>query len=417
MPERINFTKASLQSLKPAPNGKRYYVYDKKVNGLCLSVTKTSTKSFLVYRKLKGNPIRVTLGRFPDIKIEQARKMAEKILGKLADGKNPIQEKRAARRRGVTLGEVFEDYLETRGSNLSANTLSNYKTIMASHLCDWKVKPMSKISRDMVERKHKKLSIVSATSANRTMRVLRALFNYANGKYENEEGHGLFPDNPVTRLTHLKAWNKESRRQNKIKNSELGDWLIAVLALSQSDDEFTRTSSDYLQFTLLNGLRRREAASLLVTDVDFNEKTFTIRNTKNKNPITLPMSDYTEKLLLRRCKGKDDKYVFTGQQKDKPINDPRKQIAIVRENSGVYFTHHDLRRTFISIAESLDISAYAVKKLVNHSTGGDVTAGYVIMDVERLRLPMQKISDFVLKHAGLKSSSEIVSLNLGKNSL
>ena len=67
----------------------------------------------------------------------------------------------------------------------------------------------------------------------------------------------------------------------------------------------------------------------------------------------------------------------------------------IRSNSGVHFTVHDLRRTFITIAESLDISAYAVKSLVNHSTGGDVTAGYIIMDVERLRAPMQKITDAI----------------------
>lgn len=58
---------------------------------------------------------------------------------------------------------------------------------------------------------------------------------------------------------------------------------------------------------------------------------------------------------------------------------------------------HDLRRTFITIAESLDISSYALKKLVNHSQSRDVTAGYIVMNVDRLREPMQKISDFILE--------------------
>ena len=46
--------------------------------------------------------------------------------------------------------------------------------------------------------------------------------------------------------------------------------------------------------------------------------------------------------------------------------------------------------------ESLDISAYALKRLVNHSVGNDVTGGYVIMDVDRLREPMQRITDHIV---------------------
>ena len=52
-----------------------------------------------------------------------------------------------------------------------------------------------------------------------------------------------------------------------------------------------------------------------------------------------------------------------------------------------------LRRTFITIAESLDIPYYALKRLLNHSQANDVTAGYIINDVERLREPMDKISN------------------------
>lgn len=47
---------------------------------------------------------------------------------------------------------------------------------------------------------------------------------------------------------------------------------------------------------------------------------------------------------------------------------------VIRE-SGVTFSLHDLRRTFITVAESLDISAYPVKRLVNHKMSRDVTAG------------------------------------------
>ena len=42
--------------------------------------------------------------------------------------------------------------------------------------------------------------------------------------------------------------------------------------------------------------------------------------------------------------------------------------------------------------------------------GGDVTEGYVIMDVERLRAPMQKITDYFLKVMGKVPSADVVPL-------
>ncbi len=49
------------------------------------------------------------------------------------------------------------------------------------------------------------------------------------------------------------------------------------------------------------------------------------------------------------------------------------------------FSLHDLRRTFITVAESLDIPAYALKRLLNHRADGDVTGGYIVMNADRLR--------------------------------
>jgi integrase len=71
-------------------------------------------------------------------------------------------------------------------------------------------------------------------------------------------------------------------------------------------------------------------------------------------------------------------------------------INKVIKASGVDFSCHDLRRTFITIAESLDISAYALKRLINHRVT-DITGGYIIVDVERLRRPAADIEKFILE--------------------
>jgi hypothetical protein len=39
---------------------------------------------------------------------------------------------------------------------------------------------------------------------------------------------------------------------------------------------------------------------------------------------------------------------------------------------------------------------------MNHKDPNDVTAGYIISDVERLRKPMQKITDFIVRHTKIE---------------
>jgi len=51
--------------------------------------------------------------------------------------------------------------------------------------------------------------------------------------------------------------------------------------------------------------------------------------------------------------------------------------------------------------ENVLIPAHVLKRLLNHSTGSDV---------KRLREPMQKITGFILKAAGVKESTTIIPL-------
>ena len=58
-------------------------------------------------------------------------------------------------------------------------------------------------------------------------------------------------------------------------------------------------------------------------------------------------------------------YVFPGTGIDGYIIEPRKQMAKVIDDTKIRFTVHDLRRTFITLAESIyDIAAYALKRLL-----------------------------------------------------
>jgi hypothetical protein len=61
---------------------------------------------------------------------------------------------------------------------------------------------------------------------------------------------------------------------------------------------------------------------------------------------------------------------------------------VVAAASGVSFTLHDLRRTYITIAESLDISTLCAQGLLNHRSSADVTGGYIIINVDHCATPL-----------------------------
>lgn len=200
-----------------------------------------------------------------------------------------------------------------------------------------------------------------------------------------------------------------------IKPHQLPAWYQAVVALRQDGTSpQSATIADYLLCLLFTGLRRQEAAQLQWAQVDLDHRALTIPDTKNRQPLTLPLSDFLVTLFQARKEASTGDYVFPGSGQSGYLIEPRKQMTKVMVASGVEFTLHDLRRTFITTAESLDISAYAVKRLVNHKMSGDVTAGYIITDVERLRAPMQRITDYLLKCMGTKASAEVVRLSADK---
>ena len=91
-----------------------------------------------------------------------------------------------------------------------------------------------------------------------------------------------------------------------------------------------------------------------------------------------------------------------GPGKSGHISDTQGQLAKIAKACGVTVTAHDLRRTFTTTAENTEnISYLALKMMVNHSLGNDVTAGYVQMTVERMRKPIQLVADRMKELCGI----------------
>ena len=217
----INFTKGNLDGL-PVPVGtSRPYYHDSVAGGLSVRITSKGVKSFVVQRRINKKPVIITLGRYPEMTIQQARNTAIKALNSISEGINPNKKSEDEAIRQVTLKQVFRDYIRSRGTNLKDNTKKGYISTFNSSLSKWSDIPIADITRNMVEKKHREITQKSPTRANTVMRQLRAYFNYAMGEYENSAGNPVFIHNPVSRLSHVKAWNREKRKQSVIKTYDL----------------------------------------------------------------------------------------------------------------------------------------------------------------------------------------------------
>lgn len=399
-------TKTFVERL-PYPKSGQVFYRDSELKGFAVRIGKTS-KVYVAESKINGKTVRVTIGKHGVFTAEEARQEARSILGVIARGQNPNDESRADKARSVTCAQVLEDFLMAR-KNLKPSTVKDYRRTFNSYLHDWINKPLISINKDMVEKMHRKIGERSHAQANLTFRYFRAVVNFAIAQYEDSNGDPIFRDNPVKRLSQTRAWYRIGRRQTLIKYYDLAAWYKAVMNLTNTAIAPNReVIRDFLLLVLFTGLRRAEAANLTWNRVDLKNRTLTIKDTKNREDHVLPLTDYLHAMLLKRHESATNQYVFSNEQGTAGLVDPKKQIRNVIDESGVEFTVHDLRRTFITIAESLDIPAYALKRLLNHKMNNDVTAGYIIADVERLREPMQKITDYILRCVGEKESASIV---------
>lgn len=404
----FKFTKARLEQL--TAGDKEYRAKDTGLKGLICRVRPSGTKSLEIYKKPKGfnSPVCVRICAAGDLPIEKVYTKAYKILAQMRKGVNPneIQKAKTVKRqaKGLTLHQALDEYIEG-DDDLKTSTAQQYRRTIRNHLDQWLDKPLAQlINKQTLEKLQKDISKLSGPSAgNNTMRTLRAITMVAREETATTDGPSI-PNWPFeTKRSRKRFWNAERSRDSWIKPNQLADWWTATERLSEEYRGNGDLARDYLQFVILTGLRRREATGLLWKNIDLTARTFKVFDTKNSTDLELPLSDYLVEILMRRPTRNDK--VFD-------LEEPKKFVKWVRLQSGVSFTIHDCRRSFITYAEKQDLGAYTLNALINHSAKSksnsrDVTERYIQIDTERLREPMQKITTYILGHAGVRQTDVI----------
>jgi len=386
---KVKLIKSVIDKLPYAENGHKPTTYwDTELKGFGLRVGR-QTKAFFVQRDINTKTYIRKIGPYGIFTPEEARNIARIKLLSLAQGVDPEEAERQQKIKAMTLRQLMDEYFVVR-KKLRPYTKSTYRNYLNCHVADWLDKSVTEITEDKVMKRYTLIGETRGqTVANCVRRVLSAMLGYGM------VAHKLFDKNPVRIIAETKSAYPEKRRDGHLKPHQLKPWYEAVNSLPN------RTYRDYLLLVLFTGLRRTEALSLRWSQIDFNDKSLKIIQTKNGDPLTIPMSEFVYELLARRRElVPGSLYVFPTSSGKGYLADPKKAIAAVSAASGVPFQLHDLRRTFASIASSLDISVYSIKAMLNHRNT-DITGSYVIRDVERLRQPMQAVASYIQQQMGI----------------
>lgn len=439
--KELNFTKDAIERLPIPETGKRAEVYDTKTPGLHVRVTSKGIKSFAVLRWIaaEGKPERITLGRFPAMTIEQARKKAGQINGAISDGHNPAEAIRE-RRAEPTLAEAFGIYFDRHLKPSGKRTAADFRAMFESWLSqlpatppklrgrkrtkpegsvDWSAKKLSSIKPQDVKRLHATIGATGKrTTANRIVELLSTLFNQL-GKWGEFKG-----SNPAANVEPY----RETKRDRFIQAGELPRFF-AALAQDTSED-----FRDFVSLSLLTGARRGNVLGMRWRDLDLTGMIWRIPGevSKNGEPMLIDLTAEALGILKRRDldKTREDvrrreealaggapfkpvEFVFPANSAAGYMTNPKKRWADLLARAGIDDLRiHDLRRSLGSWQAKTGASLVVIGKTLGHKDPS-ATQIYARLDRDPVREAVERATSAIIK-AGGKEAAKVLPLERSK---
>jgi integrase len=353
-PKKINFTVQTLKALTCPAGKSRVYVYDQRTPGLAYLLTENGARSFYLYRKIDGKPVRIRLGG-EEITIDQARTLAAKHNGKIAEGQNPQEEIRQ-RKHEMTVGELWEWYLEHHAKPHKRSWKRDEQQ-WRDHLSELSTRRLSAVKRSEVQELHTRIGgKAGPIAANRAIEILRTMFNVATDKLD---WHKPNPCKGIER-------HRENERDRFLQADELPRFFAAL------EQETSQLFKDYFTVLLFTGQRKSNVGAMEWAHLDMTAGVWTIpaEQSKNGRPITVPLATDVMTILKRRHQERGEaRYVFPSYGKSGHLVESKFAFQRIRERAGLKdVRQHDLRRTLGSWQAAGGSSLQIIGRSLGHAS-------------------------------------------------
>lgn len=397
--KEFNFTVASLKALPDAPPGRRDYYRDSKEKELrlTLSVTDKGAKTFLVQRRVNGKPVRMVIGRWPDVTIDQARKKAGKLNNEVAAGADPYERTRPIR-SGLTLKQFFEDEYLPKHAEPYKRTSQQDADMFKLYLGDLAGMRLASIRRRDIHQLHIELGKSRGhRTANRVVALLRVVFKLAIA-WECLDG-----DNPATGIRKY----PERSRERFLKPEEVPAFFAALEAdiarrtknaatakeknWPVPPDHAITFARDFFLLAIFTGARKSNLTAMAWADIDLPRATWAIPGDQTKTlatyriPLPAPaiqILEHRRALVPKTCPWVFPAIVGGGDNHQVNVKDAWRQI---RQDSGLHDLRiHDLRRTLGSWQAAAGASLPIIGRSLGHASPAS-TAIYARLDLDPVR--------------------------------
>ncbi|OIQ90431.1 putative prophage CPS-53 integrase [mine drainage metagenome] len=411
--------------------GQRTVYHDAKTTGLQIRVTSTGVKTFSLFRRIKGGlPERMTLGRFPDMTIEQARKLAARVNSEIEEGSNPAEVKRSLKGE-PTVSEFFKEYGERHGQKKKSwsDDQQRFRDYLKKPLG---TKKLSAVTREMVGRILSDMD--SDGKAGATVNNVRAL---TSGIFGKAIEWNYLTENPVRGI----KTRKSNKRDRFLQSNELPRFFASL------GEETNVTVRDFFLLSLLTGARRSNVLEMRWSQINLADGIWRIPDTKNGTPQNVTLSPEAALILTTRKEIIEGPFVFPGNGKSGHLIEPKNgwqrifdrdelsQLAMRIETTGnknykaegeslsdaldrarhaakhlkidtdgcrmIDLRIHDLRRTLGSWQAKQGASLSIIGKSLNHKNQ-QTTAIYARLDLDPVRASVNSATTAMFEAAGIK---------------
>jgi integrase len=354
---RGKITKRSVDALKPV-DGAEAVLWDSELKGFGVRVQRGDAKSYVLHYRVgtgRGAPLRkLTIGRHGSPwTAEAARTEAKRLLGLVAQGKDPAGAKAEAKTAPTVAGLAERFLAEHAEAKRKASTAREYRRLL-EHVVLPAIgkRKVADVTRRDIERLHQARR-TTPTEANRALACLSTMFNIA-------ERWGMRPEgsNPCR---HIEKY-PQRRRERFLSPEELARLGDALAAYDGSP--YAVAAVKLLVFT---GARLGEVLGLRWEWIDFERGEARLPDSKT-GAETLHLPPPALAVLAELPRFDDNPYAIAGAKPGAALVNLEKPWRAIRRPAGLDDVRlHDLRHAFASVAASSGMGLPIIGKMLGHS--------------------------------------------------
>lgn len=365
----MQFTDRQIKNLKPKE--KRFDLRESNGDGFGIRVFPTGIKSWIFFYFFEGRKRRMTLGNYPEVPLSEARQRHREALSLLNQQIDPGLAKKQSSdesRAAPTVTALANEYLDIWAKPRKRSAKEDERILKKDILPIWgNLKAKSITRRDVVLLLDKILDRGAPIAANRTLAVIRRMFNF-----------GVERDIlSISPCFSVKAPGKERQRDRMLSGDEIRRFWIGLESAPMS--EFTKLA---LKFQLITAQRKGEIIGSEWSEFDLTTRCWSLpsEKIKNGNAHRVPLSSLALSVLDElKTLANGSPWLFPSPTGKSHMSGMAIDHAVRRSRECfpevVPFTPHDLRRTAASHMSALGTSRTVLKKILNH-TDNNVTAIY-----------------------------------------